>query len=151
MQIVPYLARYHLPSPAPRGPGPVVAGAGWRDTPVRKLGPVGVILYCSEAEHRQSARALAEVAGREAPGSGAEVGILLDQVQVASTIIVGPGVSGTVYGTRTVQWRVASRFVGTSLAPVPTSMRDSMVRGSSENKYMLALRCRTYVSYRIGR
>jgi hypothetical protein len=43
---------------------------------------------------------------------GAEVGILLDQVQVDSTIIVGPGVSGTVYGIRTVQWRVASRFVG---------------------------------------
>ena len=90
------------PSPAPPGPG--------RARPVGP-GPVGVILDCSEAA------SIVSPPGRlrrwpDGRLQGAEVGILLDQVQVDSTIIVGPGVSGTVYGIRTVQWRVASRFVG---------------------------------------
>jgi hypothetical protein len=130
------------PSPAPPGPG--------RARPVGP-GPVGVsigvILDCSEAASIVSppGRLRRWPDGRlQGARRSASSSIRYRLTQPSSSAPASVALF-MVYERYSGGWRRAS------LAPVPTSMWDSMVRGSSENKYMLAIRCRTYVSYRIGR
>ena len=93
--------------------------------PVRVSGPPAVGELFGSRASSTSARARCG-GGRTARVGGSREDGILDRSGCLNMIIFGPGVRGTVYGIRTVQWRVA---LALRWRPF-TSMRDSMVRGS---------------------